>query len=390
MAFLHATTAAAVGARQWFGTRPSTCDTGRRRRSAPSTTNARAAPLSSDEGSSDDVIESVLQRVENSINNIADTLLKPLQENNGVLSRQWEKVRCNYILRPRTKAAKGVVHFVGGAFLGSAPHIVYQDVLETICEEGGYVIVATAYDLSFDYVGLVEGICSNWEAVESELAAEYGALPVVGLGHSAGCVFLALGNCLFADALPRTKNVFMSFNNRRAESAIPLYAQVVQPLAALYERAEQQWLGHLLSSAEQWSMECEEKVLQSRLSPRALRTTVAPTARELGAIGQQVAPLLRETASSRREFYPPPEDVRAAISQLYAVRETVLISFENDTLDDSDELETAIATAQQQVQRVRVRGTHLTPTGVRSPLPSPPTRAALTARLARAITPNGS
>ena len=61
------------------------------------------------------------------------------------------------------------------------------------------------------------------------LAAEYGALPVVGIGHSCGALLQLLITCLFPDT-PRAANALISFNNKPVSDAVPGFEELVLPL----------------------------------------------------------------------------------------------------------------------------------------------------------------
>jgi Protein of unknown function (DUF1350) len=59
---------------------------------------------------------------------------------------------------------KAVIHFLGGAFVGAAPHLTYSYLLNGLAEVG-FVVVATPYPLGFDYLEVSTGICHttiNW------------------------------------------------------------------------------------------------------------------------------------------------------------------------------------------------------------------------------------
>lgn len=49
---------------------------------------------------------------------------------------------------------EGVVHFLGGAFVGAAPHLTYRYLLESLSKQG-YLIVTTPYRLEFDYIAMM-------------------------------------------------------------------------------------------------------------------------------------------------------------------------------------------------------------------------------------------
>ena len=59
--------------------------------------------------------------------------------------------------------------------------------------------------------------------------AEYGAVPVVGVGHSCGSLLHMLITSLFPDT-PRAANALISYNNRGVGEAVPFFEELVVPL----------------------------------------------------------------------------------------------------------------------------------------------------------------
>jgi hypothetical protein len=60
---------------------------------------------------------------------------------------RWEEREGNFVLRPVAGIDTiGVIHFIGGAFVGAAPHLTYRYLLESLCD-AGYIVVATPYKL---------------------------------------------------------------------------------------------------------------------------------------------------------------------------------------------------------------------------------------------------
>ena len=92
------------------------------------------------------------------------------------------------------------------------------------------MVVATPYRLNFDYVEICDSILSKFDQVAVDLAADYGAIPVIGVGHSCGALLQTLITSLFPDA-PRAANVLISFNNRETKDAIPGFDEFIVPLS---------------------------------------------------------------------------------------------------------------------------------------------------------------
>ena len=103
----------------------------------------------------------------------------------------WEELHGNYVLRPSSdypdQQPRALIHFLGGALVGAAPDLSYRYMLEKLAQRG-FLIVATPYTLSFDYIKLCDDIIRRFENIAPMLASQYGALPVVGVGHSCGAL----------------------------------------------------------------------------------------------------------------------------------------------------------------------------------------------------------
>lgn len=252
---------------------------------------------------------------------------------------KWQKQDDNYILHPDTKTTpKAVLHFIGGAFFGRDPEKVYNPLLTNLCKLN-YVIVATPYSLSFNHLPIADAVSQAWRLVETDLAARYGPLPVIGLSHSFGCVLHALGSCLFDAAAPKAAHVMLAVCNRDAADAVP-------GLALLSRAATLPGVSTLTSV---------------RAEAARMVKDVLP-----GEIGGQLAQLedvVQEIEGGIYEFSPGRRDVEAAIGMYYPVRNTLIVRFENDHLDDSEDFVRAITRAGAEVGVASVGGGHLTAVG---------------------------
>ncbi|VEU34892.1 unnamed protein product [Pseudo-nitzschia multistriata] len=172
-------------------------------------------------------------------NNSDNNNSKGNQDDAGVVG-DWENLHGNWVLRPKLDPSnldefnasgsqpRAVIHFLGGALVGKAPHITYRYMLEKLAAEG-FLIVATPYDLSFDHLSTCDDVLTRFEAVAPTLAKQYGALPVVGIGHSCGALLQVLISSLFPDT-PRAANALLSFNNKPVSDAVPFFEEFFAPL----------------------------------------------------------------------------------------------------------------------------------------------------------------
>ena len=261
-----------------------------------------------------------------------------------LLVGRWVERSGNFLLLPlnedgfEIRQPVGVIHFLGGAFVGAAPHITYRYLLEAL-NSAGYIIVATPYRLDMDYLRSCDEILAKFDKVAVDLASQFGPLPVIGLGHSCGALLQTLITCLFPNA-PRAINILISFNNKPVSAAIPGFKDVVVPLS-------EQIMGNgkrivsirkNIVDARITFDKAVDAFAQSPIAPTFFGSEVVPFFRQLVETADQVPPLLSIIAKGQREFEPTPFDTKEVCRRMYRARRTLLIKFENDELDESEEI----------------------------------------------------
>ncbi|PSP17408.1 MAG: hypothetical protein BRC58_06455 [Cyanobacteria bacterium QS_8_64_29] len=132
----------------------------------------------------------------------------------------WQNLSGTWVLLPPTPI--GIIHFIGGAFIGSAPQLTYRWLLEQLAQ-AGFAVIATPFDSGFDHKALARNSFNRFEGVLQRLQAS-GAirqryLPVYGLGHSVGCKLHLLGGSLFGPE--RAGNMLLAYNNFPVRRAVP-------------------------------------------------------------------------------------------------------------------------------------------------------------------------
>lgn len=136
-----------------------------------------------------------------------------------------QEISGNWVYLPNCKTI-GIVHFLGGAFVATAPHISYSTVLEYM-RQTGYIVVATPFINTFDHLAIAREVLNRFETVIERLKRAnripQGYLPTYGLGHSMGCKLHLLIGSLYQ--VERAGNILISFNNYPVNKAIPLIEQ---------------------------------------------------------------------------------------------------------------------------------------------------------------------
>jgi hypothetical protein len=142
----------------------------------------------------------------------------------------WKEIKGNWVIIPSHPI--GIIHFLGGAFVATAPHLTYRWLLEQLAAKG-YVVIATPFVNTLDHQAIAESVLLNFERTlerlhsSGELRKLY--LPIYGIGHSMGCKLHLLIGSLFP--VERAGNILISFNNYTAKDAIPLVEQLNSTLA---------------------------------------------------------------------------------------------------------------------------------------------------------------
>lgn len=211
---------------------------------------------------------------------------------------EWREVAGNWLWVPPQPVA--IVHFLGGAFVASAPHLTYRLLLEALGRRG-YVIVATPFVNTFNHREIAKEVHITFEQALHYLDTRVfpqRRLPIYGLGHSMGCKIHVLMNSLFA--ADRAGNILMAFNNYSARRSIPLLDQVLS------------------------------------VSPSLDRFNV--------------------------EFTPSPRETLDLVYDRYPVARNLLIKFRRDDIDETRSLSEVLMQRFPQLTRVEILpGTHTTP-----------------------------
>jgi hypothetical protein len=135
----------------------------------------------------------------------------------------WQEISGNWVLIPDRPIA--IVHFLGGAFVATAPQLTYRRLLEYLASQG-YAIVATPFVNTFDHIEIAKSVLQSFdralEILQTRILKKR-YIPVYGMGHSMGCKLHLLIGSLFA--VERAGNILISFNNFSARDAVPLVEQ---------------------------------------------------------------------------------------------------------------------------------------------------------------------
>ncbi len=137
----------------------------------------------------------------------------------------WQEISGNWVLIPSRPIA--IVHFLGGAFVATAPQLTYRWLLEAVANQG-YIVVATPFVNTLDHIAIARDVLNKFENALGRLQARESLrsryLPIYGMGHSMGCKLHLLIGAVFD--VERSGNILISFNNYAASEAIPIVEQI--------------------------------------------------------------------------------------------------------------------------------------------------------------------
>ena len=138
---------------------------------------------------------------------------------------EWQEISGSWVYLPDCELL-GIVHFLGGAFVATAPQLSYRSFLEQI-SQAGFAIIATPFLNTLDHLAIAREVLNRLETVidrlqkTNKLGKRY--LPIYGIGHSMGCKLHLLIGSLYE--VERAGNILISFNNYPASRAIPFMEQ---------------------------------------------------------------------------------------------------------------------------------------------------------------------
>ena len=241
----------------------------------------------------------------------------------------WQEISGNWVLIPSHPV--GVIHFLGGAFVATAPHLTYRWLLENLANHG-YVVIATPFVNTLDHEAIAQSVLKSFEFTLEKLK-DLGLirkryLPIYGVGHSMGCkLHLLIGTI---PGIDRAGNILISFNNFSANKAIPFIEQ--------FNQFNNQFKEQLTQFNNQFNQ-------GGKISNQGSSSSLSNSISNLNV-----------------EFTPNPEETKNIIANSYSVRRNLLIRFIKDDIDQTREIFNILDQLFPEMVTVkRLPGTHVTP-----------------------------
>ncbi|WP_071515767.1 DUF1350 family protein [Geitlerinema sp. PCC 9228] len=221
---------------------------------------------------------------------------------------EWKDIRGNWVLAPpQPNQPKGIIHFLGGAFIAAAPNETYKFLLEELAQ-AGYVVIATSFLISYDHRDIAQEIYTKYNLAMEELRRtnllRRRYVPIYGIGHSLGCKMHLMLNSMFS--VERDGNIFLAYNNYSAKKSIP----------------------------------------------------------NLDVLLDQISPFVESFIDLDLEFTPSPEATLELVRDRYRVKRNFLVKFQNDDIDETMRLKPILQEKFPHLFAIQMLpGNHLTPLG---------------------------
>lgn len=249
---------------------------------------------------------------------------------------EWQEISGSWIYLPQQEIV-GIVHFLGGAFVATAPQLSYRLLLEQIGKEG-YVMVATPFLNTFEHGAIARDVLNRFETVldrlqkSDRLGKRY--LPIYGIGHSMGCKLHLLIGSLFD--VERAGNILISFNNYPASRAIPFMEQlkVTAPFDLEFTPSPQETEQLIIESyairRNLLIKFTDDNIDQTILLNPILRNRFSDMVALLNLPGNHLTPISQELRWQGEENFNPLQAISQWIGQgisrdLYRLKQEILI-----------------------------------------------------------------
>lgn len=302
----------------------------------------------------------------------------------------WEKYITDsgtaWILLPPLSVTKPtcILHFVGGTFMGSAPHIWYRTLLQDLVRHTSCAIVATSIPVTIarsplNHVRLSTQLLDQFRIVYQDVMIdEYGrdalqSVPICGMGHSLGARLLAVSTTLTLGQIqPSRKSqaslsyksmILISFTNYGAAAGIPGVATLFRKSRNIERQAQQRkTTKRTRSDSKWWDDEDEDEENGYNFDDENTWSSLWDEVSDVVQLGATSIQNALTPPSESLEFHPTPEQLWTAVQTngRYSIPHTLLVQFDDDEIDQSARFATAILNCSD-VKFARLRGTHLTP-----------------------------
>ena len=296
---------------------------------------------------------------------------------------------CLVLLPTEQRVPKSIVHFVGGFLAGSsAVTVAYSGILTSLAESGHLIVATPIPPFSVNHGEVAKQVtfqfasCFNND-VRKLIGKSIDDVPVVGLSHSLGGKLTVLVNSRKEDRKaqpPRAGNVYMSFNNYGVKDTSDLATQQARRVSpevdTIIDAASRPEVKQVLDAVRDNSFFNDVIRRASSALGDDPRTTLGGAIGALGdQLGVDIAKRVDDFSRDLKgqidaqmgniptdiEFDPSPAETWTLLQSGYNVQRNVVIQFQNDEIDQSNDLATNLRKRGCDVVMKTLAGNHLTP-----------------------------
>lgn len=310
----------------------------------------------------------------------------PTGEPGGSSEVVWETVADCQVALPSTNPPIAILHLLGGFGTGGLPSTFYRRLASEIASLASVAVVCAPLPLipGRDHARAAADAGDKIGDVVGRLRARFGFLHTIAAGHSLGARLQTVRSCSRSNSLVDAGAVLLSFNNYSAEKAMGgigggmgrsdfggVDAQKVAAAAAGVASRLGEALGGVGDVVRDLGAEygdasrpgepvgADERTGQRLRDAERVVRGAERRVREAAAAGV----LFAESVQEDGEFNPSPAQLLQDVRERYAVECTLVVSFDRDELDCSEEVADAIRDkfGAAGVMRRKLAGTHVTP-----------------------------
>jgi Protein of unknown function (DUF1350) len=307
----------------------------------------------------------------------------PIFENNW-----YDMNGCLVLLPKNERIPRSIIHFIGGFVAGNAPSVGYNYMLQDLAEKG-HLIIASPVPISINHQEIADSIqtsffnCYNTNIMQI-LGNSMTSVPVIGLSHSLGGKIRVLieANRNSAKCIPTSANVYLAFNNYEAKQSLEmmgaLLSTVSPELKKVVDSLQSSDLKGYMSLTNLNPIPTIKNVMGSRSAERGGDKETSPSG---GNTFESVAGMFTDILSDslndllenvderikgafEYDFIPTAEKTWSIFESTYNNPSNILVQFEDDEIDQSNELSMKLTRSSFTPLLLKAKGNHVTPCAV--------------------------
>ena len=313
---------------------------------------------------------------------------------------EWYSMGGCSVLLPRERTPKSIIHFVGGFVAGSAVTVTYGRMLAALANSGHLIVATPIPAVDLNHGNVAAGVSTAFSNcyklnIMPLLGATGKDVPIIGLSHSLGGKLTILMNSKKQDRKtlpPRAANIFLAFNNYGVEDNINLgktqAAKASPEIQKILEAIDRPEVQKLLENAK------EDKMINEVFSTFFKKQNPTPTPSAVGEdsketkntsndaisdMGDKMASIINDLGNqlgvdiaqkvseftkdvpAQLEFIPDSTETWQLLQEGYNIQKNYMIQFEDDDIDQSNELAMKLRKRGCDAKIKSLAGNHLTP-----------------------------